>query len=273
MRWLICALVVLASAPHAFADDFDVLRGPQPVAPAMFPRWSGFYVGGQFGYSDVNADFSNATQAPIAYALRETTLEAEFSPSAWPVLGIANHSGIAYGGFAGYNTQWQDVIVGVEANYNHTSLSLLASNTPLTRITPGSSYLVNITGSGSLANLDFASLRARAGWVLGNFLPYGFVGFALGRADIATSATVSGEQNPPTSGTCASNPTCVPFSFTSSATQNSALLYGFAIGGGVDVALTANIFLRGEFEFDQFAPISGISIGIATAHVGAGVKF
>jgi opacity protein-like surface antigen len=50
---------------------------------------------------------------------------------------------------------------------------------------------VSITGSGSVSNLDFLSLRARAGWALGDFLPYGFVGFALGRADIAVATTVS----------------------------------------------------------------------------------
>jgi opacity protein-like surface antigen len=47
-----------------------------------------------------------------------------------------------------------------------------------------------------VSNLDFLSLRARAGWVLGNFLPYGFVGFALGRADIAVAANVSVIQCP-----------------------------------------------------------------------------
>ena len=31
---------------------------------------------------------------------------------------------------------------------------------------------------------DYVPLRARAGYVMGNFLPYGFVGFAIGSADI-----------------------------------------------------------------------------------------
>ena len=51
------------------------------------------------------------------------------------------------------------------------------------------------------------------------------------------------------------------------------MLYGFSVGGGVDWALTPNIFLRGEFEYVQFAPIASIVASIVTARVGAGFKF
>jgi outer membrane immunogenic protein len=280
MRWVICALVVLGFAPRAFAGDFDILRGWQPVGPATFTRWSGFYFGGQLGYGDASADFSNATQTPIAYALREMELENEFSPSHWPVLGSSTNGRSSYGGFVGFNTQWQDLILGIEANYTQASFSLFAPVSPISRVTPADTsrdnYLVNITASGRMTNLDFASLRGRAGWIWGNFLPYGFVGFALGRADIAVSATVSGEQDPPASGgTCSSSntPPCVPFSFTGTRGRNSELMYGFTVGGGLDVAVTQHVFLRGEYEFVQFAPVEGIVANIASARVGGGIKF
>src|ERR1700691_4261729 len=86
-RWLICAVVVLAFAPGAYADDLDILHGTQPVGPATFTRWSGFYAGGQFGYSSASADFSKAAQPLVASSLAELTLEAEVAPSSWPVLG------------------------------------------------------------------------------------------------------------------------------------------------------------------------------------------
>ena len=59
MRRVICALTVLALASPAFAADLDldILRGSQPVGPATFTRWSGFYLGGQLSYSDANVDF------------------------------------------------------------------------------------------------------------------------------------------------------------------------------------------------------------------------
>jgi outer membrane immunogenic protein len=60
---------------------------------------------------------------------------------------------------------------------------------------------------------------------------------------------------------------------TATAGQNGALLCGFSVGGGLDWALTQNIFLRGEFEYVQFAPIANIVASILSARVGAGFKF
>ncbi len=277
MRFVMCAsavsLAVSALAPRALADDLDVLRGALPVAPATFTRWSGFYVGGQVGYSDVLADFGNSTQVPVAYALSELTLENEFSVSQWPILGKASKDGITYGGFSGYNTQWQDLILGVEGNYNHASFSTVA---PSTKIGPlitaadsqGYTHTVTMSGTGSLAMFDYGSLRARAGMVLGNFLPYGFTGFAIGMATTDISANVQDLQ------CLASTPTsCGLFSFSANPGSSTSLTYGFVAGGGLDVALTPNVFVRGEFEYAQFAPISGIVAAIMTARVGAGLKF
>jgi len=279
MRWVICTLVVLAFTPRALADDLDNLRGSQPVGPATFTRWAGFYFGGDFGYSDANADFAKSTQTPIAYALRQTLLEDDFAPSLWPVLGRDNRGGTGFGGFAGYNTQWQDLIIGVEANYQRASLHLVAPSSPISRMTGadsgGNTYNVTLTASGTLDTIEYASLRARAGWIFGNILPYAFVGPVLGEANVAITANVQGVQNPSSNGLCSgsANPPCVPFSATSTSARNSAVLYGVVAGGGVDVALTPNFFLRGELEYVAFTPLSGVSSGIASARVGAGLKF
>src|ERR1700733_6933592 len=222
MRWLICAVIVLAFAPGAYADDLDILRGTQTVGPATFPKWSGFYFGGQIGYSDVSADFSNSTQTPIAYVLRNSTLEQTSEPSHFPTVGTADHGGTAYGGFVGYNTQWQDLILGIETNYNHTSLTLNAPSSPIARSSfsdgSGNTYTIGIAAAGTLTDLDYGSLRARAGWVLGNFLPYGFVGLAVGHADVQVAAGVAG--------TCdaGSTPACEPFSFSAAAGGSSTWL-------------------------------------------------
>ncbi len=279
MHRLLIALGLMGLISPAFAADYElpILGGSQPVAPiapvttvgpATFTRWSGFYVGGHIGYSDTGADFSAATQAPWANALRETAVEQEFSPSQWPVLGTGYSGAPIFGGFVGYNTQWQDLILGIEANFNYAPVNVTAPFSGLARITPADSgnntYSVNITsGSGSLTNLEYNSLRGRAGWVLGNFLPYGFAGFALGLANYSVTANGQVVQQP--------SGAIIPLSFTVG--KDSALLYGFDVGGGLDWAITQNIFLRGEFEYVQFAPIAGIVAGIASARVGAGFKF
>jgi len=283
MRRVICALTVLALASPAFAADLDldILRGSQPVGPATFTRWSGFYFGGHIGFGDANADFSGATQPLVHYSLRESTLESENSISTWPVLGRGGSDTVGYGAFVGYNTQWQDLVLGLEGNYTHTAFATTASSAPMVGqagriVSAGSTqYSVNLTGTGQLEITDYASLRARAGWALGNFLPYGFAGLALGRGNYSVTSQVYGQGNSATPATfpCTVGPTCVDYDYSNSAGQNGALLYGLSIGGGLDWALTQNIFLRGELEYVQFAPIANIVASIVSARVGAGFKF
>ena len=264
---------------------YEATGSAAPLAPSRDGRianWRGFYIGGQFGYSDGSADFTKSTQAPIAYSLRELTLESEFSPSNWPVLGTANHGAAGFGGFVGYNYQYERGILGIEANYDQASLSFFAPNSPISRVTPadnsGNVYSVNITGSGRVTDLDYGTVRARGGWALGNFLPYGFVGVAIGRANVNITETTSGVQTPTLCGgvACvppATPPAPTPFSFPGTAGHNSEWLYGVTVGAGLDVALTRNVFVRAEYEYVQFVPVASTLISINTARVGAGIKF
>jgi outer membrane immunogenic protein len=284
MRWLMCALVLLGIAPRAFAADLDLppIAPPPswlPVGPATFTRWSGFYVGGQFGYSSVTADFTKATRPLVAQSLTQTQLESIFMPSEWEVLGRESSHTSGFGGFAGYNTQWQDLVLGIEANYTHSPANVVATDSPIMDriVTVGSAlYSVNLQGSGTLSVTDYGSLRARAGWVLGDFLPYGFAGLALGRGDYAVTSLIHGQISndiPPILPCPIITSTCFPYSFANSAAQNGVLLYGFSVGGGFDWALTSNIFVRAEYEYIQFAQIANITSSISTARVGAGFKF
>jgi outer membrane immunogenic protein len=277
MRWVICAAFMIALAPSAFADDLDTLRGSQTVGPAMFTRWSGFYAGGQFSYSSANADFSKASQPLVAASLTQTALLNVAQPDQWPVLGGNNNStSTGWGGFAGYNTQWQDLILGLEGDYTHSSDTIVANTMPLARVTSagGNAYSVNLSATGSLELTDIASLRARAGYVFGNFLPYGFAGFALGRGNYGVTTDVSGQQNSAGGVPCTVNgTTCIDYDYPNSIGKTSALLYGFSVGGGFDMAVTQNIFLRAEYEFVQFASVANITAKVSSARVGAGFKF
>jgi opacity protein-like surface antigen len=301
MRWVICAVVALAFAPSAFADDLDILRGPQSLGPPAFSRWSGFYFGGQAAYSGGNANFQGTTQGPLAYALRDTLVEADFGPAQWSLLGDNGTTTASYGAFVGYNTQWEDLVLGAEINYSTANMSFDAPSTPMTRqlstvdSTTQAETLYNLTasGSGTLRLIDYASFRGRVGWVFSdNFLPYGFAGFVLGRGDYTEAASIIG----PTATTVptivqtstgaityvpapvlpcnlAVPESCGIFAAASSNSASETLMYGFNFGGGVDIALTSNVFLRAEFEYIHFLPYNGIVLDMASGRIGAGLKF
>jgi outer membrane immunogenic protein len=281
VRWFYCAVVLLALTPSAYADDLDILRGTDSVGVATFPRWSGFYFGVQGNYSDAQSNFSNATQPLVAFSLRDLTLEAVDAPSQYQVLGSGTSHSYGFGGFVGYNTQWQDLILSLEANYTHAPFNNTAPQMPIGRVvTAGSNeYSVDVSGTGSMQVTDYGALRARAGWIFNNFLPYGFAGFALGWGNYAITTLASGQENALTapSPVIPCNPgvtaTCVDYSFSNSNAKNGVLLYGFSVGGGVDIALAPNIFLRAEYEHIQFAPVASITTTIDSARIGGGLKF
>jgi outer membrane immunogenic protein len=279
------ALVWMAVTP-ALADDLfaappsdgwynNLLTEPQARVgvPAKYSDWRGLYAGGQLSYTDAYGDFSSGTGAPIAYTLRETDLEATFAPSLWPVLGSANHGGFGGGGFVGYNFEYLtpdlNVVLGFEANFNIAQMSINAPSSSIARSLPtdaaGNSYDVTLTGGGQVSNLDWSTLRARVGWGVDRFLPYAFVGFALGNAKVGTAETISVVQCTPT---CVTLPPA-----TASSGKDSAWLYGVTAGAGLDIAVSRNFFLRTEYEYVQFQPVSGVTIENNTVRLGGGVRF
>ena len=114
-----------------------------------------------------------------------------------------------------------------------------------------------------MTDLNYGTLRARAGWAAGNFLPYAFVGFALGRANVNIAETTQIIEYTSPFNT---------FTFPGTAGMNGAWLYGLSVGGGLDVALTPHIFLRGEYEYVQFAEVAGTVIGVRTLPASAPVS-
>lgn len=277
MRRLLCglALLVVCHQAHA-ADPAADLGGPwlrgsnvyEPGTP-VYPRWDGLYVGAQAGYSAANFDFAQATQPLIAFILRESALENTGGVSRWAILGKDSTSRPTFGGFVGFNTQWDDVIAGIELNYNFGSL-LGSSSGSLTRVvTPGDSfsYRTTVSSSASMKILDYGTFRGRAGYAFGSLLPYAMLGIAVGRADITRSATVgaiitdaNGNQSffgPP----------------TLTETQLDKVVYGFSGGLGIDICLLSNVFLRAEWEYVQFVSLNGIKANTNNLRAGLGLKF
>jgi opacity protein-like surface antigen len=278
-RWLVAVVFgLLGFAPHAEAQIFDTptLRGTTPFIPAApnYRRWDGFYAGGQVGWSAISANFSSGVSDLVANILRNTIVENEFAPSQWVNLPSRSQPGASYGAFLGYHIQFEDTIIGVEGNYNRVSAKLSSSDSigRVVNTSDGYANAVVVSGSSSFEITDVATVRMRAGWVKDWFIPYGFIGVAVGRGGSVRSASVSID------GTDA-DPGCAPclpdysFSQSQSDVKNGTIAFGWAIGAGIDWALTSNFFMRSEFEYVSFPDFGGISASISTGRVAAGFRF
>ena len=189
----------------------NILRGP--LLPSYI-RWEGLYLGGMYGHTSMTTDFESATAG-----LPQTT-----------------STGSSYGGFIGYNIQWDDLVVGFEGNYSRAdALETVATNG---------------TSNGSFKLKDYGSLRGRAGYVFGQFMPYAFVGGVVGRADYSVTSL----------GTLVE-------------TKTDAYVGGVSAGIGLDLAILPNVFVRGEWEYIAFSEIGDTRSSMNTARVGLGVRF
>jgi len=280
MRCLLVALCLFGFAAHASAQDFDVptLRGSSPFIPAtpQHTRWDGFYVGGQLGLVSANMDLTNAfgpvnifdTTNPITGPLGHV--------SSWGVFGQKDVRSSSYGAFFGYNTQWADAIVGLELNYSSTSAATTSSGARCYSSTPSSgclsgitlgngfTYDTNVTTTASARITDYGAIRARGGWAIGTFMPYGLAGVAVARADIRRTANAVFFVVTP------GDPALPPHTESDVKTR---FTWGYSLGVGVDFLVMPNVFVRGEYEQSRFSPVDGIRLNISTARVGAGLKF
>jgi outer membrane immunogenic protein len=269
MRGLLVAAVALGavSAAHA-ADmpDLPILRGGfTDGLSSTHVNWEGFYVGGQGGLGTSDMDFTGATKDIATKLLFDTAIENTGGVSDWPLGGKVSTHGHGFGAFAGYNAQWEDVVLGLELSYMHGSFGGSQTDS-MTRIFTDSNNTtdtVTYQADGQVKLKDMASARLRAGYAWGIFLPYAFGGMALGQADIVRTATIYGTQV----GTGFN----VPFYLTATDAQNSRFVYGYSWGLGVDVMLTAGLFLRGEWQYNHYA--ASIDTEVNTFHVGLGYKF
>ncbi|HVZ52211.1 MAG TPA: outer membrane beta-barrel protein [Pseudolabrys sp.] len=248
------------------ADMPDFLRGSlEPLLPAAtYMNWSGVYFGAQAGYSNMSTNFgdsSNSIGKWVAQTLRNSTLEENHHPEDWVSMPTDLSNSANWGVFIGYNIQWDQLVLGLDFAYNRMTSMTTSGADLITRKVTDPADTVQIYGRSQMHLIDYATLRGRAGYAFGQFLPYGILGLAVGRFNYATSArlTVRGDDylGP----------------VTMSERKNDAAAAGFVTGLGLDVALMPNVFLRSEWEFVAFTELSGIRSTVNTGRVGLGVKF
>ena len=270
----LCALLTAFTTGPAAAQDWLGASDLRGTFSSMFggspSYWNGFYFGGDYGHTSMKADFNNAVSGEIAYILRNTTVEDEFAPSNWTALPNKSVTGSSYGAFFGYNWQNDGLVLGFGLTYNHLSGTKAAASDAIARIvttSDGYKHDLSIYGSSSVHLKDYATIRARAGYPIGRFLPYAFVGAAVGRFSYSSSATVIDDITPP------SDPEYIVGPITETDGKGTAYEIGFASGLGVDVQLVPNVFLRGEWEYVAFAPLDHIKTYMNSFKGGVGVRF
>ena len=277
MRRCLLVAVMFGAVSSAHAADLPALRGGFYDGAPRSVNWQGFYAGVQGGYGSSDENFTGSTSNMMASLLDHNVLQ-QMDVANWNLgLGKQSSRSAGFGGFTGYNWQYDDVVFGVEMSYLHGDFggSSTASQSLIGGpLSDGMFHAVTATGQSSISISDMATFRGRAGYAYGSFLPYVFGGFALGNADIMRTATIQDHYAPTFAGalmSCqsATPPVCV----TSIATQaqHNHLVYGYTGGLGVDIHLTGGLFFRAEWEYARFT--DEIDTTINTVRGGLGYKF
>lgn len=297
---LLTTLTLGGTTAATAADlDYGVLRGPdyEPAAPII--DWNGVYIGGHGGYTSASSGFKNAYKPLVSNIVRLSTAESDFSASSFLVPRTKSVEGTSYGAYVGFNYQFDEAVVGIEADYTHFDRSITTADS-LARFKVNSQGLletVSVSGSATARVEDYGTLRARGGYAIGNFLPFVTGGVAIGRVQVDERVQVSDsgydqatyranqqlttgnaaavknfgytkfDQNFPENGTP---------SFVTGQNFKTKTLGGITLGAGLEFALTSNILLRAEYQYvmlNDFQKSAGNRIDMNTVRGGAAVKF
>lgn len=246
MKFIVAVLAGLFGATSALAADLPApvyTKAPVYVDPGY--NWTGFYLGGNLGYSwGRSSDTSTFTNG--AGTLLSTSI------------GRSNLDGIVGGGQAGYNWQMQSWVWGLEGDIQGTgergsrdiscatgvctpstvtitrttATGFFGAAPPIittTTITPGAAIPATLT-----QKIDwFGTVRARGGvLVTPRVLFYATGGLAYGQVN--SSETISGS----------------PFS-------SSDTRVGYTVGGGIEGAIGGNWTAKLEYLFVDLGRTSG----------------
>ncbi len=265
---LTAAMITIAATTPVSALDW--LRGSFSGQHKV--DWAGVYGGVHAGITSAQAD-----PRPLAAPLAQNALpNSSITDLLERTINFkeTNKQDMSYGGFVGVNWQWDDVVLGFEADYSRSSIKANSTSGPdgLQRTDGSDEWRVNSTSTSRAEIKDWGTIRARLGYAMGIFMPYVTAGVAIGNLDSRATTTGTWDRYNVTD---PANPvplaTNVPFN---GVVGRRGVTYGGALGAGVDMQLFPNTFLRGEWQYIQFA--SGgqrPNISVNTARVAGGLKF
>lgn len=164
-RIVFAAAALAVSSTFAFAADMPVKA---PLAVPMLYNWSGFYVGGDAGWQG----------STIGLSSPDPGNNLTYSP---------HHNSFALGGFAGYQHQFGQIVLGVEGGYTAGFGNVSLGATPSISI-----FASGGTGTGQAKLRDIWTVGGRAGWAMGargEWLPYLTGGYAAGSFEFDAQET------------------------------------------------------------------------------------
>jgi outer membrane immunogenic protein len=241
------AVAALTAVGAVAAQAADLPTRKEAPAPVFVPppfTWTGFYIGLNAGGIWPSGSRNASLFAPSAFAFPIT---ASFPG------GLGSQSaGFIGGGQAGYNWQTGAFVLGVETDFDGTTLGKSFNNvgTPFAgagvpAILAGDFLSVN--GKASLSWLG--TTRARVGFVAtpdNRLMIYATGGVAYGGGSSNFSAFDS-----TTGSLWSGNP--------------SSTRVGWTVGGGVEYAVTNNITIKGEYLYADLGSSNFTSVGNAAA--------
>lgn len=272
------AACALGTLPAQGADM--ALRGSMPAYEASGPNWGGIYVGAFGGVGAMNLGTNAAAKNFVTQELSGAAF-ADGSSQATAISNMMHLSPISasprvFGGFIGYQAQFEDAVVGIEADYTNLS----GQRGGEVYYTPPASLQIASTGAldsitprvGMAAYMhDYWTIRGRAGWAIGRFMPYLTGGFALARGSSAVGYQASCSRIM-TDTTAVTTP-CVGGRATTGAESTNRMGYGMVGGAGMEGLITDNIFARLEYQYLYVPAMAGVPVTLHSVRAGIAVKY
>ena len=271
-----------ANTARAADLDYDYLRGAEydPVpASVRVIDWSGVYVGGHGGYTSAALGFKNALSPMVYERSHNSTAETDFGASGLLSPPSKRVGSMSFGGYAGYNVQYDNFVFGIEGDYTNFG-RLGYSNDSVGRTKTDSLGLqetLHLNGTTATRINDYGTLRARLGYAIDSLMPYVTGGVAIGRARVADSLSYSDSAFDVSAynATLAGTNTYINRFNAAYYDQRSKtkVVAGAALGAGIEYAITPNILLRAEYQYVLFSDFDGHKVNLNTVRAGAAIKF
>jgi outer membrane immunogenic protein len=246
-RTLLCAAALLSLSSLGYAADLPSRAlAPAPVYLAPAFTWTGFYVGGNVG-----AAWSGRDNCPLGHTIHEGvyTLDSGFTPNC-----NSDRSTHFIGGLqAGYNWQFGSWLLGLEGDINWIGRNNKRGYDYATFDQDGG-RVYNWSGNGGSNTLG--TIRARLGVTMDRALLYVTGGVAFRNGDDDASVTVTGydtNHRPRERGGDDHRPDVKIYSGSGNGDKT-----GWALGGGLEYALTENLSTKIEYLHAQFGNGGGL---------------